>query len=163
MAYEANAGAANLIPQVKGEPGHNPAGRPKGSLNMSTIVQRVANASMHKNRQFLNVKDVSRLERRYGKKKVAEALVWVQVSKALTGDTSAFNALREAGWGRTVNVGGQAQVEVVHIMKPEKLALAQMESAAEQLRQRAERAVEAEVLDAVDSPTGSSDIRPLDP
>jgi hypothetical protein len=151
----------NLIVPPKGTT-PNPAGKPKGTLDMSTIVKRVANASMKKNRQFLNVKDVDRLNRRYGKKKVAEALVWVQASKALTGDTQAFNALREAGWGRTVNVGGEATLDVVHVYKPEKLALTQIESAAEQLRERAEKAVEAEIVNEVDSPTGAADLRPLD-
>lgn len=152
---------ANLVPFKQGDDprrGH----KQQGTLDMSTIVKRVANASIKKNRQFLNVKDVDRLNRRYGKKKVAEALVWVQASKALTGDTQAFNALREAGWGRTVNVGGESTLEVVHVYKPEKLALTQVESAAEQLRERAERAVEAEIVNEVDIPTGATDLRPLD-
>jgi len=155
------ANEQNLTVPKPGEV-RNPGGKPKGTLDMSTIVKRVANASMKKNRQFLNVKDVDRLNRRYGKKKVAEALVWVQASKALTGDTQAFNALREAGWGRTVNVGGEATLDVVHVYKPEKLLLTQIESSAEQLRERASGAVEAEIVNEVDSPTGATDLRPLD-
>jgi len=157
-----NPNTSGLKPQQPGTPSHNPKGKPKGTLDMATIVQRVSNASMKKNRQFLNVKDINKLNRRYGRKKVGEAMVWVLASKALTGDVPSFNALKEAGWGRTVNVESQAQVEVVHIIKPEKLQIIQIESAAEQLRQRALKAVEGELVDGVDSPTRTTDIRPLD-
>jgi Family of unknown function (DUF5681) len=155
MANEQNLTPFQPGQKVKGR------GRPKGSINMATRVRKILNKKIDWDK--INVKDTERLEKRYGKKPLADAMILVQASKALTGDTQAFNALREAGWGRMVNVEGEADIQVVHIMKPEKLALAQIEQAAEQLRQRAARAVEAEVIDGVDSPTGSADLRPLGP
>jgi hypothetical protein len=160
MANEANAGIANLKPVVKGEV-RNPRGRPKGSLNMATRVRKIMKRKIDWDK--INIKDIERLKARYGNKPLADAMILVQASKALTGDTQAFNALREAGWGRMVNVEGEAEIQVVHVLKPEKLAMAQIESAAEQLRQRAAKAVEAELVDGVDSPTGSSDVRALNP
>jgi hypothetical protein len=160
MANEANTGVANLIPIKKGEV-RNPRGRPKGSMNMSTRIIKILNKKIDWDK--INVKDVDRLKTRYGKTAVADAMIWTQVSKILAnGDTQAFNALREAGWGRMVNVDADIKAEVVHIVKPEKLQLIQIESAAEQLRQRALKAVEGEIVDGMDSPTGTTDIRPLD-
>ena len=159
MSDAANTGHSNLIPPVAGEI-RNPNGRGKGTLNMSTRIRKILGNNIDWDK--INIQQVDRLKKRYGVLALADAMILVQASKALTGDTPAFNALREAGWGRMVNVDGAATLEVVHIYKPEKLAVTQIEQAAQQLRERAQRAIEGEVVDAVDSPTGTADIRTVD-
>lgn len=161
MADETNKGIANLVPVQQGQV-LNPKGRGKGTLNMSTRIRKILSSNIDWDKITVGDPGLDRLKKRYGVLAVVDALVWVQVSKAMTGDTQAFNALREAGWGRMVNVDAQAQLDVVHILKPEKLEMAQIEQTAKQLRERAERAVEGEILNAVDIPSGSSDLRPLD-
>jgi hypothetical protein len=153
------AGTANLIPAVEGEV-RNPNGRGKGTLNMSTRIRRILGRNI--DWDTISIANQESLKKRYGKYALADAMILVQASKALTGDTQAFNALREAGWGRMVNVDGEAKIDVVHIYKPDKLESLQMEQAAAQLRERALKAVEGELLDEVDSSSGAADIRSLD-
>lgn len=153
------AGAnGNFIPIKPGEV-RNPKGKPKGTLHLATRIRKIFEENIDWDK--IAIRDTEALKQRYGKATVAQALVWVQVSKALTGDTQAFRALAEAGWGKMLNVDASTQVDVVHIYKPEKLEIAQIEQAAKQLRERAARAVEGELLNEVDSPTGAADLRPL--
>lgn len=155
------ANEQNLTPMQPGQT-LNPRGRPKGSLNMSTRVRRILNQNIDWDKVSVNDESLVRLKKRYGVMSVMDALIYVQASKAMVGNTQSFNALREAGWGKMVNVEGEVKGEVTHIYKPEKLALAQIESAAEQLRQRALNAVEGEIIGELGSSTGTSDIRPSD-
>lgn len=154
-----NGNPQNLTIPKPGEV-RNPRGKPKGTKDLATIVRKVMMSKIDWDK--INIRDTTGLQKRFGKGKVAEALVWVAASKALTGDMQAFNALREAGYGRIVNFDGEAKIDVVHILKPEKLDAAQIESAAEQLRQRALAAVEGEIVE-LDSPTGTADVRTIDP
>jgi hypothetical protein len=148
---------------VAGQSG-NPAGRKKGSINMAPRIRKILNGDIDWHKISINDPGLAKLKKRYGHVTVAEALIWVQASKALAGDTTAFNALREGGWGRMIKFDGEAKLEVVHILKPEKLALAQIESEAERLRQRALDSIqEAEVVDELDSPSGSAELRAFDP
>jgi hypothetical protein len=128
----------------------NPKGKTKGAISMSKRIQHILSEDMDWGILQFSDESLQKLKDRFGNRCVADALVWVQISKALSGDTNAFNALREAGWGRMVNVDASAQLDVVHILKPEKLEIAQLESAAEQLRQRAQSAIEGELSDELD-------------
>ena len=155
-----NPNVANLTPMKPGET-LNPNGRPKGSLNMSTRIRKILDSNIDWDKINVTPETLERLKKRYGVLALADALILVQASKAMVGDTPAFNALREAGWGRMVNVDAEVKMEVVHILAPEKLALAQIEEAAKRLRDRAQRAVEAEIIeDELDSSTRTTDIRP---
>lgn len=152
------AGTQNLIPAKPGDV-RNPRGKPKGTLNISTRIREIFSLPIEWDK--ITITDTTRLKERYGNVAVADALIHVQISKALTGDTQAFNALRDAGWGKMINMDGSLTMDVMHIYKPEKLEAAQMEAMAEQLRERANKAVEAEVLDEVDRPAGTADLRSI--
>jgi len=139
----------------------NPKGKAKGTLSMSTRIRKALNGKVDWDKISINSPGLAKLKKRYGNVTVAEALIWVQTSKALAGDTQAFIALRDGGWGRMIKFEETAKLEVVHILKPEKLEIAQLESAAEQLRQRAEAAVEAELVNELDSTSGTADVRAI--
>jgi hypothetical protein len=142
----------------------NPSGKKKGTIDMPKRIRSVLNSDIDWKRISISDPGLAKLRQRFDDVTVAEALIWVQASKALAGDTTAFNALREGGWGRMIKFDGEAKLEVVHILKPEKLALAQIESEAERLRQRALDSIqEAEVVDELDSPSGSAELRAFDP
>jgi hypothetical protein len=129
---------------VKPKPGEvrNPTGRPRGSLDMATRIKRILGNEIDWDKIAIN--NVEDLKMRYGNSAVAEAMIWVQVTKALLGDTAAFNALRKAAYGDSVTLEPDMPQNVVHIYKPEKLKIAQIESIAKQLRDRAERQVAEE-------------------
>lgn len=140
----------------------NPKGKPKGTIDMAKRIKKILAKDIEWDKISITDASLDRLKKRYGNMAVADAMIWVQVSKALTGDTQAFNALKEAGWGKTVNVDAHAEIDVVHIMKPEKLEAAQLENAAEQLRQRAMQTVEGEVIDnELGSPAGTAELRAI--
>lgn len=74
----------NLIPPVKGEV-RNPAGRPVGSRNRSTIAK-----------EWLSV--IGELD---GQKLPYEDLITLAaIKKALTGDVAAYNALNDNAYGK---------------------------------------------------------------
>jgi hypothetical protein len=133
-----NGNPQNLVKPKPGEI-RNPKGRPKGSLDMASRIKRILSSEINWNKIAIN--DVSGLKERYGNSAVAEAMIWIQVTKALLGDTAAFNALRKAAYGDSVNLEPDRPESAVHIYKPEKLKIAQIESMAKQLRDRAERQV----------------------
>jgi len=141
----------------------NPAGKKKGTIDMARRIRGVLNSNIDWKKVSISDPGLASLKKKFGDVTVAEALIWVQASKALAGDTTAFNALREGGWGRMIKFDGEAKIEVIHILKPEKLQLAQIESQAEQLRQRALDTIkEAEVIDELDSPARPAELRPFD-
>jgi hypothetical protein len=125
----------------------NPAGKKKGSIDMSKRIRKILALPIDWEKININDDGLKRLKKRYGNASIAECLIYIQVSKAMTGDTQAFRVLSEGGWGKMINLGGGAKLDVVHIYKPEKLEEAQLETAAQQLRERARQAVEGEVID----------------
>lgn len=93
----------NLIPAKKGEV-RNPKGKPKGTLNYSTLIKRLLAIDIDK----LNIEDESlkQLYKKLGIKTTRELILFAQVQKALQGDTTSFNALadREVGKPKQHNV-----------------------------------------------------------
>ena len=154
------ANEQNLIPAKPGEV-RNPRGRPKGSLDMSTRVKRILNSKIDWDK--IHIADVERLRKRYGDMAVADAMIMIQVSKAMTGDTNAFNSVRKAGWGDFIKGEIEEKLDVVHIYRPEKLdSIEDINRMGRELRERANAAVEGEVVSeppAVDSAARTADIR----
>lgn len=82
----------NLIPPVKGEI-RNPAGKPKGTRNRSTIVREmleVAAAEALKGKLDLGFQPST----------IFEQLVAQQIVKASLGDTTAFRELADSAFGK---------------------------------------------------------------
>lgn len=159
------ANESNLTPFQPGQVA-NPRGRPKGSLDMSTRVKRILKRKIDWDK--INIRDgdgLEALKRRYGKSAVADALIYIQVSKALTGDTAAFREIRKAGWGDMIKGELQGEVDVVHIYQPAQLTEATINDVGAQLRERNRQAVEAEVIedDGMESPTRPTGIRLTSP
>lgn len=147
----------NLQPAQPGEV-RNPRGRPKGSLDMSTRVKRIMNRKVAWDK--VNIRDgegLDSLKRRYGKGAVADAMIYIQISKALTGDTNAFRELRKAGWGDMIKGELETNIEVVHIYQPAQLSEDELNQRGAELRERNRKAVDAEVIEDVglESPTRS--------
>lgn len=147
-----NPTGKGLIPAKPGEV-RNPNGKPKGTLDMATRIKRIMNSDIDWSK--INIKDTTKLQERYGKDAVATALIYVQISKALTGDTNAFNALNRVLGYQDEQPG---QINVVHIFKPEKLSIDELNDEGDRLRKHTRDILEAEVIDdQVASPTGSAD------
>lgn len=99
---------ANLKPQVKGQPSHNPAGKPKGIKDRATVIreilkleinpqdrsfQRFFNSLHPKNKEFIN--------------SVAQMIVLGQSVAAIHGNTTAAKWLWDQVYGKqdqTLNV-----------------------------------------------------------
>lgn len=73
----------NLIPPKKGEV-RNPNGRPKGSLNTKTILQRFLNLEMEQKNPF--TKELEKMS-------VLELMNLKQIANALEGDLPAFKEI----------------------------------------------------------------------
>lgn len=88
------AGSDNLTPYVPGQSG-NPAGKPKGSRNRSTIIREIleaaaAEALKPKNGVDFGVQPTT----------IFEQLVLAQAVKASTGDTAAMAFLADSAFGK---------------------------------------------------------------
>lgn len=156
--------AAEVAKRNEWKPGvsGNPKGKPKGAIHISKRIRKILALPIDWEKININEAGLEKLKKKYGNASIAECLIYIQVSKAMTGDTQAFRVLSEGGWGKMVNLDVNAKLDVVHIYKPEKLEEAQLEVAAQQLRDRATRAVEGEILDEqVDSPSGTAELRAL--
>ena len=80
----------NLKPFKKGQTG-NPNGRPKGSLNASTIIKKWLEASENiKNPATGKVENLTQMD----------IMTLSQIQKARKGDTSAFNSLLDRVYGK---------------------------------------------------------------
>lgn len=82
----------NLTPWKSGVSG-NPAGKPKGTKHISTLIQ-----------ELLNDEEFScwnANEMRMHKGAPLKALIGAQIQKALDGDTKAFESLLKHGYGGT--------------------------------------------------------------
>jgi len=73
----------------KGESG-NPNGRPKGSLNRSTIVKKWLSAQEDATNPITSVKEAMSQE---------DIITLALIKKARKGDTSAYKALMDSGYG----------------------------------------------------------------
>ena len=79
----------NLIPFKKGEIG-NPNGRPKGSLNRSTIVKRWLSALEDAKNPITG--DEQKMSQE-------DIITLALIKKARKGDTAAYKALMDSGYG----------------------------------------------------------------
>lgn len=83
--------AENILPHrfKPGESG-NPGGRPKGSRNVQTVIQEAL---------FSDV-DWTDIEGKPARLACIDAIVIEQMRKAMAGDTAAFNAVMDRGYGK---------------------------------------------------------------
>ena len=89
----------NLKPWKKGESG-NPAGKPKGVKNRSTIVK-----------EWLDAKATDG-----GKGTVADQLVRAMITKASKGDVPAFRELMDSAYGK---VKDESEMDITYNLMPE--------------------------------------------
>lgn len=129
-----NPNTSNLKPYKRGQSG-NIRGKTKGTLDMSTRIRRILNSKTEWDK--INANKVEHLRARYGKIAVADALIYIQISKAMEGDTAAFNAVRKAGYGDSAQLEKTETTDVVHIFKPEKLSIEDLQAQSHLLRERA--------------------------
>ena len=78
-----NKGHSNMIPPKKGEV-RNPNGRPKGSQNVKTILNKFFNCEMEQKNPF--TQEIEKMS-------VLELMNLKQIANALDGDLSAFKEL----------------------------------------------------------------------
>ncbi len=88
----------NIKPVKKGDPGRNPNGRPKGSLNRSTIVRKfLATGAVLPKDMFQKLAEVFP---KVKEKLTAEELITLaQIARASKGDTHAYKALMDSAYG----------------------------------------------------------------
>lgn len=94
---------ANLKPYKKGQSG-NPAGRPKGVKNWSTVIQQLlADEDM--------LDKVMKKKPSYWEhlpsKNAANVIAWAMIIKSMEGDDKAANWLRRAGFGDKLTVDAE--------------------------------------------------------
>lgn len=102
MANNPNA-RDNLIPATKGEV-RNPNGRPKGSKNLSTIIQELEADDFDWSLVPIKQKEAAQ--------KIGSpwrAIVFTAVAKAYAGDVAAMKWLKDSGYGSQVDItsGGE--------------------------------------------------------
>jgi hypothetical protein len=87
------ANAQNLIPATKGEI-RNPNGRPKGSKNLTTITKELLLNDI--NFDLLTTPQAKEIAMKFNNKSAWEAVVYIALDKALTGDVRAMDWLTKA-------------------------------------------------------------------
>ncbi len=147
------ANEQNLIPFKPGQSG-NPAGVPKGTKHLTTIIRELASKPIEWEK--LNLKNADALKAKYKNSNAWEAIIYVAFTQAMTGDAAARRWLSESAFGKNINISAEGEIDVVHIYKPEKLTLDDFNQQGAILRERARRAVEAEVS-GMESSTGTAD------
>lgn len=85
------AGIDNLKPRRKGQPALNPAGRPKGSRNRSTIMREWLNAEESVKNPITGKQE--RLSQ-------SDIMTLALVKKARNGDIAAFRELMDGAFGK---------------------------------------------------------------
>ena len=78
----------------------NPAGKPKGTIQLSTIIQNLAEDI---DWDLTNLKSKDELKEKYGKRGF-NALVYVAFSKAMSGDVKAMEWLAKHGYGEKLKL-----------------------------------------------------------
>jgi hypothetical protein len=83
----------------------NPAGKPKGSRHLSTIIQELAEDI---DWDKTTLKNKEELKAKYGKNGF-KAVAYVALTKAMTGDVQAMKWLAENGYGKHLDIttGGE--------------------------------------------------------
>lgn len=90
-------GNGNLIPPVKGEI-RNPAGKPKGTRNRSTIIREIIEVAAAE-----ALKSKSGLDLGVQPQTIFDQLVLAQVIKASLGDTAAFKEIADGAFGKVTD------------------------------------------------------------
>lgn len=104
----------------EGESG-NPSGRPRGARNRSTVVKEML--SIVADMRVIDDKSADELKK-YGiesKSDLENLITAAQVMKAIAGDTKAYQALMDSGYGAPKNqieTSGDTVIRVVHEEKP---------------------------------------------
>lgn len=145
---------ANLIFYEKGRrpPG---AVKPKGAVDRKKILKKVLFNYEIEELSFL--KGPVPLYGHAQGKTVYEMMALGMAIKAMAGDVAAFNALNQA-LGVDINIDDK--VEVIHIFKPQKLSHEEFNQEGKAERSRVQEVIEAEVVDGMETPTGTTDTSP---
>ena len=101
MAKE-NSGHSNLIPPVKGEV-RNPNGRPVGSKNTKTILERFLNLEMNQKNPFNQQNE---------QMSVLELMNLKQIANALEGDLAAYKEIIDRHEGKVVAKAEQTTINI---------------------------------------------------
>ena len=88
--------------ETRWKPGQsgNPKGKPKGSLNLSTLIREIGESI---DWDKTNLKNKEELKAKYGNNGW-KAIVYVAWTKAMAGDPQAMKWLAENGFGKHVDV-----------------------------------------------------------
>lgn len=113
------ANEQNLIPFKPGQSG-NPKGKKPGTKNLSTIVRDILESELEWDKIPIN--RAGELAKRYHGTRGWDALVYIQIGKAFTGDSKAVNFLRKAGYGDKIThvvdeglfTSGSLKIEIVN-------------------------------------------------
>ena len=92
----------DLIPFKKGESG-NPAGRPKGSKNRSTIARRWLEVNQSLKNPITGENETMSQE---------DLMTLALIKKAREGDVNAYKALMDSGYGAPVQQIEQTNIEI---------------------------------------------------
>lgn len=137
----------------------NPNGRPRGSKNISTYIRELL-----EDESF----EATLLDSKQGvvqyKGAPIKAIIHVAIQRSLHDDKNGHkwaDWLGKYGYGMMLKLQEEDKtVKVVHIFKPEKLGSIDLINAqGSALQQRAEKAAEGDIVDAVDSTTRPADVR----
>lgn len=101
MAKE-NLGHSNIKPPVKGEV-RNPNGRPKGSKNTRTILERFLNLEMKQKNPF--TQEIESMS-------VLELMNVKQIANALEGDLAAFKEIIDRHEGKVIAKAEQTNINI---------------------------------------------------
>lgn len=93
----------NLIPAKKGEV-RNPKGKPKGTLNWSTVVKRLLDDEEFYQKILATNKKSPEWLKYIPTKNAAHAIASAMMVKAMSGDKKAADWLRKTGFGDKVDV-----------------------------------------------------------
>lgn len=139
----------------------NPSGRKKGVRLLSTIIREIGEAEI--DWQNFPISNIERYQKVFNNKRAWDAVVYVAFAQAMTGDPAARRWLSETAFGKKIELDLDEQIEVTHIFKPAKIdSIEDINRLGQQIRERAEQAVEAEEIDEqLDSTTGSADVRAI--
>lgn len=138
----------------------NPSGKPKGTKSLSTIIKKLGDSPPDWDK--LSIRDIDKFKRRFHNNSAWEAVIYVAFTQAMTGDDKARRWLSESAFGKNINLNVDETLEVVHIFKPAKVeSIEDLNKMGQELRDKAAKAVEGEVVDGVDSPTRPADVRTL--
>ena len=97
-----NSGHKNIVPPVKGEV-RNPNGRPVGSKNTKTILERFLNLEMKQKNPF--TQEIEQMT-------VLELMNLKQIANALEGDLQAFKEIIDRHEGKVVAKAEQTNINI---------------------------------------------------